>query len=214
MNLDEIGRIARASLAERSSHPWKERGNKYYHGLRTAKLTLTLRRALFPGDASHDDVLTVAAWFHDVCNGEEDHGRKGAEETRRRLCGLCTPEELDEICEIVLHHDDRFEKAAHLPIWTKLLQDADYLDHFGTYDIWMYFLYAGAHDETIGDTLAYMRGERAEEREYHRSGMNFELSKRIYDEKTDFFMQFCDRFAVEIDGEIWNWDQLRETYKP
>lgn len=205
MNLPEIQRIAREQIADRASHPWKERGNKYDHGLRTAKLTLTLRRALFPDDASHDGALTVAAWFHDVCNragAEKEHGREGAALTRRLLEGLADEETLREICELVLLHDDRYEKAAGLSDWVKILQDADYLDHFGSYDVWMYILAARAMNETASGALRMMREERSAGREALRAGLNFELSRRLYDEKMDYFFSFCDRFETELDGRF------------
>ena len=69
MNEEQIHLILREYLANGRSHSWKEKGNKYYHGLRTAVLAKKLRQTLFPQDQEADPVLTVASWFHDLCNG-------------------------------------------------------------------------------------------------------------------------------------------------
>ena len=61
-----IKRLAAEEMENRSSHAWKERINKYYHGERVAKLALTLRKLVIPNDASRDQILTAAAWFHDI----------------------------------------------------------------------------------------------------------------------------------------------------
>ena len=36
-NLDTLRTICEEQLAAKSSHPWKEPGNKFGHGIRTAK---------------------------------------------------------------------------------------------------------------------------------------------------------------------------------
>lgn len=213
MNLTEIKSIAINNLKDRRSHEWKERGNKYYHGERVAKLILTLRELIFPDDPSHDEILTVAAWFHDIMNGNDDHARIGAEETRSLLTGYCTIAELDEICAIIAVHDDRYSDRSLFSDWVKLHQDADHLDHFGTYDIWMIFLYSLPHDRTILDELKYMLNERPLDFPKHRSELNFELSRIIYDEKIEFLKQFTERFAVESSGGVWDIDRILADYR-
>ena len=61
MNEEQIHLILREYLANGRSHSWKEKGNKYYHGLRTAVLAKKLRQTLFPQDQEADPVLTVAS---------------------------------------------------------------------------------------------------------------------------------------------------------
>ena len=85
-HLDELRAICEAQLAQKSSHTWKEPGNKFDHGIRTAKLAERLRTEICPDDTSvNPDVLTVAAWFHDLCNGQEDHENAGADALVRPL---------------------------------------------------------------------------------------------------------------------------------
>ncbi|MCL2344029.1 MAG: hypothetical protein FWC62_09075 [Firmicutes bacterium] len=207
MDLDAIQKIAYDLMATKRSHPFKEKGNKYYHGQRVGKLALTLRNLIFPGDGSHDAVLVAAAWFHDISNGEAGHARKGAEVTKEVLTPYCTAEELSEICGIICVHDDR-QPEKPLPDCVKIHQDADLLDHFGTFDIWSTFLYGVSHSETITDTANIYRNVRPTEYEEYRNQLNFEVSKKIYDEKYEFMRRFGDRFAAESDGEIWGLESI------
>ena len=43
MDLEQIAAIAERELKNRATHPWKDMGNKYYHGLRVAKIALERR---------------------------------------------------------------------------------------------------------------------------------------------------------------------------
>lgn len=208
MDMEAIKRIAAAEMENRSSHPWKEPGNKFYHGERVAKLALILRKRLFPQDDSHDQILTVAAWFHDVRNGEEEHWEKGAQAVRGLLCGLCTQEELDEICTIIALHDDRSEAHDGYSHYIKLHQDADHLDHFGSYDVWMNFAYGAVYDQTLEQLMEFMEKKRPSEDERYLRELNFPLSREIYREKADFLRQFSERFRAECSGEICNLDKI------
>jgi uncharacterized protein len=213
MELEKIKAIAAEQLKEKRSHTWKERGNKYYHGERVAKLAVTLRKLIFPDDSSHDDILTVAAWFHDIANGGEDHSKIGAEQTRALLTGFCSEAELDVICGIIAVHDDRSMKTDY-SAWVKLHQDADHLDHFGTYDIWMTFLFAVPHDKTLDDINSFLTNDRLSKSLQYRSELNFDISYAIFDEKDEFLKSFIARFAVESSGEVWNLEQvLKEANK-
>jgi HD superfamily phosphodiesterase len=212
MNLEKIKEIAVTQMKDKRSHSWKECGNKYYHGERTANLVLTLRKLIFPNDSSHDDILTAAAWFHDITNGGDNHGTAGAELTRTLLGECCSKAELDEICGIIAVHDDRHCDRNSISEWVKLHQDADHLDHFGTFDIWMNFLYAVPHEQTINDVSNYLVNERPAENQKYRDELNFEVSRAIYNDKTDFLDNFTARFAVESSGGVWNLDNIvKET---
>ena len=201
MNLEKMSSLASELLENKRSHPYKELGNKYYHGIRTAKLALKLRKIILPCDDSHDDILTAAAWFHDCANGNSDHCRSGAEFCRTALKGLCTDEELEEICYIIKVHDDRTHTVDYSP-WIKIHQDADHLDHFGSYDVMMAFLESNAHDRTIEDMVKWFLEMRPGQRDKVKAQLNYDISRRIYDEKTDFMVEFGKRFKAETDGEI------------
>lgn len=207
MDLTAIKQIAFAEMGDKRSHPFKERGNKYTHGERVAKLAVRLRQLLFPENSELDDILTIAAWFHDICNGVDNHTELGAERTRELLTPYCTAEELEQICAIIAVHDDR-KMVKTYPDIIKLHQDADHLDHFGTFDVWICFQYAPPHDQTIDDAREWMRNVRQTENKQYRSELNFELSRRIFDEKAEFLQAFTERFAIESTGGIWNEELL------
>ena len=208
MNLDTIKKIAFDVLGEKKSHSWKDKGNKYYHGERTANLAIKLRQHIIPDDDSYDDILTVAAWFHDVMNGGENHCLVGAEKAREFLSGYCTADELDSICEIISVHDDRDYDNSRHSVYIKLHQDADHLDHFGIFEIWSHFLYVSPINQTMNESIEWLKDVRPTKTEKYRKELNFEISKKIYDEKMEFLERFTERFAVEGKGEIWNEDKL------
>lgn len=208
MNLLKIKSIAYDCLRERNSHPWKEKGNKFYHGERVANLISQLRKEILPKDESHDEILTVSAWFHDLMNGVDNHSVLGADKTCELLSDLCTPYELDEIYNIISVHDDRNPASNMYSDYIKLHQDADHLDHFGTFDVWAEFLYAAAHGQTINDTIDWFQNVRPIEDIKYRSEINFELSKKIFDEKSSFVKMFGNRLAIEGTGGIWRNSEL------
>jgi uncharacterized protein len=218
MDLKIIKQIAFKQLGDKSSHSFKEKGNKYYHGERVAKLVMELRSHIFPDDNSHDEILTVAAWFHDIMNGMDDHAILGAVKTRELLKDFCSPSEMDKIYQIISVHDDRRADPKYcnatlrivheLNNYIKLQQDADLLDHFGTYDVWTEVLYAVYRDETIADVIDWFQTIQPKLAAKHRVTLNFELSKRIFDEKNKFLKTFGERLSVEFSGGFWALPEL------
>lgn len=207
MDLTRIATLAAEQMAARRSHDWKEWGNKYSHGQRVANLAVTLRQGLLPGAAEMDPILTVAAWFHDIANGQEDHGRLGAQQTRQVLSGLMPEVQLDAVCGIIGVHDDRHSPRARFSDMVKLHQDADHLDHFGTYDVWLNIRYAVAYDRDFleaGEDLAIRAHEKGRD---WCAELNFELSRQIMQEKLDFARAFGERMRVEGNGGIFAGDR-------
>ena len=204
MDLVKIKELAFEYLGNRSSHSWKETGNKYYHGERVAKLVIALRQHILPDDDSHDEILTAAAWFHDIMNGVENHSEEGAKKAEEILKDYCSEYELEEICKIISVHDDRYSDRSLFSDYIKLHQDADHLDHFGTYDVWMEFLYAAHHNTSITEVIDWFQTTRRKQDEQYLKELNFEISKRIYDEKSEFVKYFGERLSIEGSGGIWN----------
>ena len=124
------------------------------------------------------------------------------------IYNYCTPDEVDQICNIIKVHDDRYSKRDILPDYIKIHQDADHLDHFGTFDIWSTFLYSAGNNHTINDCNNFLLNSRPNEDRQYRNELNFDISKRIYDEKADFVKQFAERFNVETNGGIWAIDKI------
>jgi uncharacterized protein len=208
MDLSLIKQIVQAEMCDKRSSPYNERGDKYTHGERVAILGVRLHQLIFPNENTYDDVLTVAAWFHDVRNGMDNHAMRGVERTRELLSGHCTAAELDEICGIIAVHDDRNAKGGGYSNTIRLHQDADLLDHYGTFDIWRLVTYTAGHNETINDALRYLQNKWPDDMAKWRDELNFDLSKKIFDDKSIFVQSFIERFAVEVSGGIWNEEAL------
>ena len=209
MDLEAIAKIAVDEMANKRSYPFKSLGDKYYHGQRTAKLALRLRQILFPELTDKDDILTVAAWFHDIYNGHAEyhkiHGEKGAELIRELLVRRCAAMELNEICGIIAIHDERPIETDSITL--KLHQDADHLDHFGTNAVRRAVIDAARRDEPMSEALKALK-RYENNRILWRSELHFELSRRIFDEKMAFSLTFAERFEIEMNGVIWNEAQI------
>jgi len=194
-------------MADKRSSPYYERGDKYAHGERVAVLAVRLRQLILPDESGYDETLTVAAWFHDICNGEVDHIRHatlGANRTRELLAAHCTAKELEQICGIIAVHDNRKPTDKGYSNAVKIHQDADNLDHFGSFDIWRIVTYTLGRDEAISDALDYLQKQWPDDNVRWRGELHFDLSKKIFDDKTAFVKSFIERFAVESVGGIWN----------
>ena len=209
MNLTKIKQIAFNEISEKIC--WSgEKSEKYYHGERVAKLALTLREYILPGDDSRDDIITVAGWFHDCAHGQDNHALAGAERAKILLAGHCSDDELREIYDIMYRHDDRDSDRALFSDYAKLQQDADHLDHFGTYIIWRNFVHASTVGRNIIEEIADLK-EMQERMPEWGSGLNFDISRKIYREKSEFYDMFTERFSVEGTGGIWNENIIKQV---
>jgi uncharacterized protein len=214
MNLPVIKQIAQTTMADKRSSPYYEQGDKYAHGERVAALAVLLRQLILPDENGRDEILTVAAWFHDICNGEVDHtlhAALGVNRTKELLAAYCTTEELEQICAIIAVHDDRKPTGKEYPNAVKIHQDADHLDHFGSLSIWRTATYTMGRNETIYDALDYLQNRWPDDIERWRGELHFDFSKRIFDDRIAFKRSFIERFAVEGVGGIWNEDVIKNN---
>lgn len=202
VDLKAINELAYKHLANRKSHLHREKGFIYYHGQRVANIVLELRQRLFPDDDSHDQVLTVAAYFHDIAKGIEPHSYYGSIIVKELLQDYCSEDELYTIAEIIKHHQFR-DPNKNFSDLIRLIQDADTLDHFGTVEIWMNFNYYANNDGTMLDSVDYYSSEKFEEiTATCRSLLNYDLSVQIFDEKLHFVKEFARRMKLEAQGKI------------
>jgi len=202
VNLDLIRDIAISEMKCKSSHHFKETGNKYYHGQRVGEIINHLCNIIEYKD--NTDILVVSAWFHDICNGCENHEVLGADKTYNLLKGLCSGTELSSIRTLISVHDSR--QNADLSIEAKILQDADLLDHFGVFEIWCTFQYALKEKISMAETAELMSVNYNEQFEQERNMLHFDISKKIYDEKRYYVRGFITRMQDESLGKIVNFD--------
>jgi len=213
MDICTIKNIIFDLLGNKKSHVWSENGNRYYHGQRVANLSLVLKRNIFPDDRGYDDILTVAAWFHDIMNMDGNHSihaELGASKAREALSGFCSDEDLDKICDIIRIHDKVHDKAIKNDDGQhclKLHQDADILDHYGTFNIRASFLIQVSQNKPMSDIIDVFRNI-CDDTDSVRKWLNYDLSKKVFDEKLLFLKGFTDRFIAENQGEIWDINNL------
>jgi len=207
MNLTVIKQVVKSEMSEKRSSSYNEIGDKYAHGERTATLALRLRQLILLNDSAYDNILTVAAWFHDICNGTTNHCELGAERTRKLLANHVTPNELDYIYQIIAVHDDRNHDKNFSDI-IKIHQDADHLDHFGTLDIWRCVANTIGNNRTIKDALNFCYNTRPTEAKRWRKELHFDISKRIFDDRNQYMQSFIDRLTIEGHGGIWDEETL------
>lgn len=192
MNIEQIEATAEAEMGSRQDHGGREPGWILYHGRRTGKIALHLAERLAK-DVDRNG-LYVAGLFHDVGKGSERHNDVGAARTRELLADLVPVDTLDGICETIRVHNQRMADDGYSDI-TKLVQDADLLDHVGAIDVWMALYYSGSQGQSIHDHLAWFTGDECREfRAYMRTHLNFDLTRQMLDQR----IESADRFLTEL----------------
>lgn len=202
MDIKVLEEIAYKMMANRKAHIEREKGFIYYHGLRVSKVALRLREKVLKEDCSHDDIIIAACLFHDIGKGIEPHGKYGAVLARDILKEYCTEDEINEIANIIYNHSLRTKNNDYSE-YVKIVQDADMLDHFGSIEIWMNFLYSAHKDQSISKALDFYDNQYKFEVEKCRELLNYEVSREIFDEKVSFAISFINRLKKESEGEIF-----------
>ncbi|CAK7086163.1 hypothetical protein CIW83_05000 [Tissierella sp. P1] len=208
IDINRIEELAFKTMGKRKSHSKREKGYVYYHGLRTAKLAIEIRKIVGQIDNSKDNIIYVASLFHDIAKGIEPHNENGSILVQQVLKDKCSYEELMEIAEIIRCHNLRSSNED----WSKqirIVQDADMIDHMGTMEVWLNFIYQ-AYDEKSVDTSIEFYNDK--EFEYYlkdcRRKLNYDISKKIFDDRAEFIHEFIQRLSIEGKGGIFNKDLL------
>jgi uncharacterized protein len=201
MNRKKCIQIARLAMAGRKANPDRERGYTFHHGLRVARLAGELCRQISAPLEVSEQLMFVAALFHDVGKGYEPHGHYGAGVITRLLAGQLDDDELAAAGRIIREHNRRNKRTC----WTasKIVQDADLLDHFGSHGIWLHVQYSAAHGRSGEQTLThYNSRENLAYQVKSRKSLNFQISKLAFDRRLAMERQFMDRLAQETAGEL------------
>lgn len=199
MDYEALDHLAARLMAKRKPHAQRERGSIYFHGQRVSRGVIQLRK-LVTADNSHDPYLRVAGLFHDVGKGMEPHAHIGAILMKDLLRPYMAPDEVDEVVRLIDVHDDRKPDSDKHDLPVRLLQDADLLDHFGTQEIWMCFSYYATHERGVSEALDFYRNDYKKSVNRQRKLLNFEESRRIFEEKYRFQRDFIKRLKVESEG--------------
>lgn len=202
MDINKLKELAFSLMAKRKAHLGREKGFIYHHGVRVSTLAIKLREIILPEDNSHDDIIIAASLFHDIAKGIEPHGRYGSVLVKDVLAENCTEDEINKISEIIYYHPLR-KKENNYSEYIKIVQDADILDHFGSIEIWMNFQYNSYKDKSLHDSLDFYKNQFDEQAKNYRQSLNYEVSRRIFQEKTDFVHSFVKRMEIEANGGFY-----------
>lgn len=201
MDFVQLDALAKQYMGRRKSHLEREIGHVYFHGKRVSHSVVLLREKLFPEDSSHDEILRCAGLFHDLGKGIEPHDRTGAALVRELLREELTASELEEVCGLILAHNDRQPDSDQYSPWVKLLQDADLLDHFGSQGLWLSFIYyAYAGQKGMEELVQFYETEWEKPVPRYRALLNFDFSREILDEKLDYERAVIRRLRLEGEG--------------
>lgn len=201
MDINALQELAQKMMENRKAHLEREKGFIYYHGLRVSKVAINLRKMILPEDRSYDEILIVASLFHDVAKGIEPHGTYGSVLVKEILKDYCTEEEINKISELIYHHSLR-KMDSEYSDYIKIIQDADMLDHFGSIEVWMDFLYNAYKDASMYKALEFYENEYDAEVNKCRALLNYDIAVKIFDEKVEFTRSFIHRFRKEAEGEF------------
>ena len=204
MNIEDMNRIAYEKMGKLKAHITREKGFIYYHGLRTAKLALTLRKTIYPEISQYDDIIYAGALFHDIGKGIEPHQETGQVIVNNILKEYCTSVELKMISNIVRFHCDK-KIPNDYPLWLKIVQDADTLEHQGTTEVWLNIAYTLYAERSVDRAIEWwLKDEKSlNGKTIHRSKLNFDFSKKVWDEKIQFVDGFIKRLEEESEGKIY-----------
>lgn len=201
MDFEKLDQLAFKYMGRRKSHKEREMGAAYFHGRRVANGAIELRKML-SGDDSRDDIIRCAGMFHDIGKGIEPHSHSGAILVRDLLKDEMTEEELNQVCRLIETHCDR-RPGTDAHTWDeKILQDADLLDHYGSQGIWLSINYFAYTTQQEMDQVPDFYGkEWPEQTKVHRELLNFDIAKKIFDDKVAFERLVADRMMLEKDGK-------------
>ena len=80
------------------------------------------------------EIVEAAAWLHDVCKREPDHGARGAERAQTILTGTdFPPQKIDAVADAIRQHEGltRSDPSPLQPLEAAVLWDADKLSKIG-----------------------------------------------------------------------------------
>lgn len=202
MTFEEIKLLAFQLMGERKAHLEREKGGIYYHGERTAKTIIILRKLILPHNTTHDETLRIAALFHDIGKGIEPHAKYGAALSREALKDCIPANMLEEVCHLISLHASRSPQNNTYSDNVKLLQDADLLDHYGTFSIWMDIQYSAYTEKTLKECAFFNNDEWDSHCANSRAALNYQDSQKIFDEKIAWVNSFYQRLQIESLGDI------------
>ncbi len=200
--VQSLTQLARTTMAGRVTHTARESGYGFYHGMRVAKMAQRIIDAIGQSDKVDPDELYAAGLFHDVAKGIEPHEKNGAALIITLLDPFFDKAALRRIGKMVIEHNVRSGNK-NLAVSSRVLQDADILDHVGTQSIWLNFQYAARHDESQNGAYEWSISTKHQKKiKRWRTALNFDISREMFELRVQYEKDFFKTFKHEMTGEF------------
>lgn len=197
--LDEFIGIAKKAMQE---HLRVEGGYGYefYHGIRVMKIcrTITKSEGLEMGKINKKCLL-VAALFHDVGRviDFDHHAEAGTRFVDQTLSHLLDENESDLVKDIIRQHCGDNKET----IESRIVSDADCIDHVGAMDVWRMFHYSAFNKRDPTYTARWFE-ENKEWLHNHIKKLSFKVSKREMEERINSELRFMREFEREAECRL------------
>ncbi|QNO15110.1 HD domain-containing protein [Alkalicella caledoniensis] len=204
MDIQQIEDIAFDLMKERKVLG-REKGFIFYHGRRVGKIAQKIYDKIVQEPVQLEkNLLYVGGIFHDIGKGIEPHNETGAVLVKEILKKTCDEGELQTISDIIREHNLRGSKYEGISLFGKIIQDADIIDHMGSMDIWIAFMYHAQYEESAHNSIEFFSGGKWEEIcGVLRSLLNFPVSIEAFDKRMKFTKKFIEQMQREVDGELF-----------
>ena len=109
---------------------------------------------------------------------------------------------MDRIARLVREHNQRRQASECLPA-SRILQDADILDHYGAQNVWLGVFWAAFHRRTAEQTIHYHLEDEGPA--YHariRKLLNYAKSRKAFDARVAVSDAFFRRLRAECEGQL------------
>ncbi len=190
-------------------------GFRYHHGVRVMKYCQKIVKfPRFKNETINIDALLIAALFHDIGKieavnengqlvygnyGGVSHDALGAKIAPKYLEKYIKEKELiDLICLIISEQES---KVTPTRIESKIIKDADRLDHYGVLHLWCSITYANYNNKNVEGLKEFWEGEEGKKKyESNSSKFYFPGVKAIAEKRFKNLTQATELMFKEDDG--------------
>lgn len=195
-------------------------GFRYHHGVRVMNYCQKIAKfPRFKNETINIDALLIAALFHDIGkiaavneNGQLVYGNYGGI-SHDALGAKIAPKYLEKyvkdkelinlICLIISEQESKITPTR---TESKIIKDADRLDHYGVLHLWCSITHANYHHKNIEGLKEFWEGEEGEKKyETNFSKFNFSEVKVIAEKRFDKLTKATNTMLNEEAGEDLIW---------
>ncbi|MFB6208099.1 MAG: HD domain-containing protein [Candidatus Nanohaloarchaea archaeon] len=161
------------------------------------------------GKEVDERVVEVAAIFHDIgrkediedgymdpFEGHEGHAETGEDIVAEYVEDFLSEEQLEKVEKVIGNHHSEPETVEG-----KILQDADRLGKFGTWDIWRMIHYGSEKEREMPEMFEYFWDTAMQRYHDELPEFHFEVSRRVAKERMVKYQETMKRIEEEYLGE-------------